>query len=345
MGAPLVDLAARSMSLVGAHLELDLLGTTDPDEVASAIAAACRPLGEVHEGRFYEVGVGLVVGVQLDSDMAVVFKLHWFNATSERLTACLEVQAHLHDAGLPAPRPLLPVLAIGSGFATVEELRTGAIADGRDPLVRRALATELHRLVEAARPLGRDVALDPLWLPASADDPLWATPHDLRFDFEATAAGAEWIDELAKAANERRRRDDGDLVIGHLDWRVQNLAFEGTRVVAIYDWDSLGLASEPAIVGQAAGGFPIDWRAGHPDPPPTVDEMRAFVGDYERARGAPFTATELDALDAANLTMIAYGARCQHSDQQLRPDLGDNRAIGWPRLLRERGERCFDTAP
>ena len=330
------------MRLVGAHLELDLLGTTDPDEVASAVAVACRPLGGVHEGIFYEAGVGLVVGVQLDTDMAVVLKLHRFNATAERLTACLEVQAHLHDAGLPAPRPLLPVLAIGSGFATVEELRTGAIADGRDPLVRRALATELHRFVEAARPLSPDTALDRLWLPASADDPLWATPHDLRFDLDATGAGAEWIDELARVANERRRRDDGDLVIGHFDWRVQNLAFDGARVVAIYDWDSLALASEPAIVGQAAGGFPIDWRAGHPDPPPTLDEMRAFVADYEHARGRPFAPSELDALDAANLAMIAYGARCQHSDQVLRPDLGDNVAIGWPRLLRARGEHCLD---
>ena len=98
--------------------------------------------------------------------------------------------------------------------------------------------TELHRFIEAARSLARDIALDPLWLPASADDPLWATPHDLRFDFEATAAGAEWIDDLAHLANERRRRDDGEDVIGHVDWRVQNLAFEGTRVVAIYDWDS-----------------------------------------------------------------------------------------------------------
>ena len=69
--------------------------------------------------------------------------------------------------------------------------------------------------------------------------------------------------------------------------------------------------------------------------------MRAFVADYERARGTPFAPSELDALDAANLAMIAYGARCQHSDQLLRPDLGDNVAIGWPRLLRG-GEHCLD---
>ena len=343
VGAPLAELARDSMQRVGSHLEMDLLGTTDPHDVASAIAATCRPLGDVHEAHFYEAGVGLVVGLQLDSDMAVVVKLHRFNASVRRLTACVEVQAHLHEAGMPAPRPLLPVVPVGSGLATVEELRAGAEADGRDPAVRRAMAIELHRFIRAARPLAPGVALDPLWLPASPYDPLWATPHDLRFDFEATAGGAEWIDDLARAAFERRRRDGGEAVIGHVDWRVQNLAFDGDHVVAIYDWDSLALVSEPAIVGQAAGGFPIDWRAGHADPPPTVEEMRAFVADYERARGTAFTPRELDALDAANLAMIAYGARTQHSDQLLRPDLGDNSEIGWPRLLRERGERCFGT--
>ena len=341
MGAALADLAADSMRRVGSHLEMDLLGTTEPDTVATAIVSTCETLGKLQEAVFYEAGVGLVVGLRLEDGREVVVKLHRFNATAERLTVCLEVQAHLNHAGLPAPQPLLPVVPIGSGLATVEELRVGTTADGRDPAVRRSMAIELHRFIEAARPFARDVALEPLWLPASPDDPLWATPHDLRFDFAATAGGAAWIDDLARVALERRRDDAGEIVIGHVDWRVQNLAFDGDLVIAIYDWDSLALVSEPAIVGQAAGGFPIDWRAGHPDPPPTVDEMRAFVADYERARGASFNPSELEALDAANLAMIAYGARCQHSDQLLRPDLGDNAAIGWPRLLRERGEHCF----
>jgi len=38
-----------------------------------------------------------------------------------------------------------------------------------------------------------------------------------------------------------------------------------------------------------------------------------------------------------------YGARSQHSDLLLQPELGDTRAIGWFRLLRERGERCLTT--
>lgn len=44
---------------------------------------------------------------------------------------------------------------------------------------------------------------------------------------------------------------------------------------------------------------------------------------------------------AANLAMVAYGARCQHSDVYLQPEFGDTSAIGWLRLLRDRGDRCF----
>ena len=211
MGAPLADLAADSMRRVGSHLEMDLLGTTEPDDVATAIVSTCETLGK---------RAGARSSTRPESDSSsdcvwsdgreVVVKLHRFNATAERLTACLEVQAHLNDAGLPAPRPLLPVVPIGSGFATVEELRVGTTADGRDPAVRRSMAIELHRFIEAARPLARDVALDPLWLPASPDDPLWATPHDLRFDFAATATGRR-VDRRARprrlrASPGRRRR-------------------------------------------------------------------------------------------------------------------------------------------
>ena len=46
-------------------------------------------------------------------------------------------------------------------------------------------------------------------------------------------------------------------------------------------------------------------------------------------------------LDAANLAMIAYSARCQHSDLYLQPEFGVTSAIGWLRLLRDRGERLF----
>jgi hypothetical protein len=75
------------------------------------------------------------------------------------------------------------------------------------------------------------------------------------------------------------------------------------------------------------------------DPLPSLDEMRAFVDDYERARGKSFTRRERALLDAGNLMVCAYGARCQQSDIALHPDVGGTPAAGWQRLLRERGER------
>jgi hypothetical protein len=56
-------------------------------------------------------------------------------------------------------------------------------------------------------------------------DRLWRQPHDRRFDFPATAKGAEWIDRLAAEAT--RRLDDaaaGEPVVGHGDWRVEPCA-------------------------------------------------------------------------------------------------------------------------
>ena len=153
-------------------------------------------------------------------------------------------------------------------------------------------------------------------------------------DFEATPWRRR---RRLRAASPHRGGDQ----IGHFDWRVQNLAFRDGEIVAIYDWDSLATAPEPVIVGNAAGGFCIDWEAADEDPPPTVEEMFAFVADYESARGRPFDADEREALDAANLAMVAYGARCQHSDLYLQPEFGDTSAIGWLRLLRDRGDRCF----
>ena len=145
---PPADLARDSMQQVGSDLEADLLATSDAEAVGAALASVCAPLGEVREGLFDEAGVGLVAGLRLADDRRVVVKVHRHHATTARLTACLEVQRHLHDAGLPTPRPLLPVTPLGSGLATVEELVAGEAADGRRPTVRRSLAIEDAMAVE-----------------------------------------------------------------------------------------------------------------------------------------------------------------------------------------------------
>jgi hypothetical protein len=65
--------------------------------------------------------------------------------------------------------------------------------------------------------------------------------------------------------------------------------------------------------------------------------MRSFVAEYEQARGEAFTDEEREILDAANLLLCAYGARCQHSDMVLHPELIRAPIPRWFRLLVERG--------
>lgn len=220
----------------------------------------------------------------------------------------------------------------------MEELRPGALADGHDGRIRRALAAGLCRLVIAAEPLGLIADLGSPVLLRSPGAPLWPEPHDLRFDFEATADGAEWIDDLARHAQDRMAAAmaarPAAPVIGHLDWRVGNVAFEGGLITAIYDWDSIAMAPEPFVVGAAAAQFSADWASGAGLP--SVEEMKAFVTEYEESRGRPFDAGERDLLDASNLVACAYGARCQHSDVMLGTASVRPSSTDWSRLLRQR---------
>jgi hypothetical protein len=240
--------------------------------------------------------------------------------------------------GLAAPLPIVDAMVFGTGVLTAEQLLAGDIADGHDDEIRRALAHELFRFIQAGRKVEDKFGLDGPALLDESDTTLWPTPHSLRFDFEATKDGAEWIDELAWSARRRMNGCVGEPVIGYLDWRVGNVGFNGTKMTAIYDWDSIGLASEAFLVGSAAATFSSDWSKPGGSLP-NLEEMRGFIADYGRARGKDFDEGELEVADAANLLLVAYGARCQHSDALLPhvPSFTVNRS--WIELLRERGER------
>lgn len=318
-------------------LRLALFGTADPEAVAEFVGEfVTNTLGPVSAALFVRATVGLVVGCTLEDARDVVVKVHRWNVTSDRLAAVHQVQSQLADAGFPAPRPLVPPTPLGSGIATIEELRAGESADGLRPEVRRVVAVGLADFLEGANRIDPPVAVGSGFLAPSPEGPLWGEPHDLRFDFEASNAGAEWIDELAELARRELTQVALPDVIAHLDWRVENLGFSNGEIVAVYDWDSVGLAPEAVAVGQAAAMFSTDWRVG-PTTVPSLPAMRAFVDDYEHHRGRAFNRDERVALDAANLMLCAYGARCQHSDRVLHPEIAGSSASGWVRLLRERG--------
>jgi hypothetical protein len=285
----------------GPWVEDEIFDTHEPDAVARAFAELLG--AEPAETVFYAVSVGVVAGLVLDDGRRVVVKAHRPNVTLVRLQAVAEVQRALADAGLPVPRPLAAPQPFGHGHATIEELLdAGDRRDAHDPPVRTAMARMLARLIDSAPDVhGLDGGL---LVEAEA---LWPQPHSRMFDFEATREGTEWIDAFAARA---RSRPVSDPVVGHSDWSVKHVRFVGDEISAIYDWDSLVRADEPRIVGQAAATFPATWYL------PvgilaTPDEARAFVAEYEDARGRAFTREERVRLAHAATFVVAYGARCE----------------------------------
>jgi Ser/Thr protein kinase RdoA (MazF antagonist) len=262
-----------------------------------------------------------VHGVDLDDGRAVVVKAHRPAVTLAFLEAIGRVQRALADHGVPAPQPLTEPVPYGSAHLTAETLLAGdAHADGHDPVVRRAIAEGLAGFVRTGRALGLERALampHPMAVPAGA---LYPEPHSLRFDFDATAAGCEWIDDLARRArNMLAAVPAGPELLVHGDWRIENVAVEDGAVVAIYDWDSVCVQPEVATVATSVWSYCVDWTRPVGEHFPSNDEMRGFLADHEAARGAPFDARERTFLAARIVHALAYGARCE-------------RAVAWPEV-------------
>ena len=279
----------------------DVLGTVDGGEIRAFVHELVPDADEIF---LFECSVGALFGVRRADGSRVAVKLH-ARTPPEYLDEMQRVQAHLAARGFPCPRPLARV-----GNATVEDwVDDGEYRDAHEPGVRGAMAATLACLHE----LGREQDARPL-RPSLLErgDGLWGRPHNALFDFEATATGAEWIDEIALAAKPLAEAPAGREVVSHTDWSVKHFRFDGLRPTVVYDWDSLHTAREPALVGGAAATFTY---TEHLDVEvwPTVEEACAFVADYEAARGSPFTTEERRTLEATAVYACAYGARCAHA--------------------------------
>jgi hypothetical protein len=283
----------------GAAVERSIFGTRDP----AAIWARVRETWpEAVDCFWFEVSVGALLGVVLADGSRAALKVHR-GLRHDQLAVVQEVQRRLHAAGFPCPRPL----GVRRRTTLEQWVDRGEYRDAHEPPVRRAMAALLAGLHE------RTDALDDLALrPSFARGALWPTPHNVLFDFEATAAGAEWIDEIAIAAKAVLSRTRGREVVGHADWSVKHLRFDGTTPTVVYDWDSLCRDEEAVLVGHTAATFTYTERL-PVDRIPAVAEVRAFVADYEHSRGNPFTDAERRAAYAAAVYSRAYGTRCAHA--------------------------------
>ena len=233
-----------------------------PSTVAAALDGFClRALGSrIERAEFFEASVGSAHGVVLSDGRRVVVKVHRPGRSMAFLAATQMVQRHLASGGFPCPQPLAGPEPLGAGVATAETLLDdGVHADAHQPAVRGAMARTLSRLIERCRSLASPAGLTENAMKVAPGE-LWPTPHDGCFDFVATTPGAEWIDDVARQASRiLERGSKGDRVVGHTDWRAQNMRFLGAQITAIYDWDSVAMEHEPVLVGSVAHGFASNW--------------------------------------------------------------------------------------
>jgi hypothetical protein len=281
---------------------LDVLGTLDAAEIRARVREL-EPLAE--DVFFFAASVGALFGVLRADGARVAVKIHKLVADEAYFELVQRVQASVAAAGFPAPRP-----RGRRGLVTWEEwIDEGAFRDAHDPDVRTAMAHELLRFHVLATATG----LRPRRPVRRSADELWPKPHNVLFDFEATAAGAEWIDEIGRAA--RRVEAVGSEVVGHTDWSAKHLRFDDAlQATAVYDWDSVTTDLEPVLVGTAAGSFTYTEELEHPiDVWPAAEESLSFIQEYEVDRGERFTRAERQTAIAACVYLRAYAARCQHA--------------------------------
>jgi hypothetical protein len=312
----LIDIITANLNRWEIPILPTIVGSADPIVIAQELNSFCKArLGSsITQTYFLEVSLGAVFGLRLQDKRRIVIKVHSSRSNYAYLQAVMRAQRYLADQGYPCPCPLIEPCPFMHGLATIEELiDQGVFKNPHDSAVRRSLAEllawQIRQLHEPT--FISDISLSTFdhRLPPGI---LWPTPHSPIFNFEATAAGAEWIDKIARKAREVIVCGAGQLVIGHTDWSAKHVRYVGDQARVIYDWDSLSLEKEPAIVGAAATYFTYTEQ---PDIPrlPTREEALAFVAEYETARGKPFSPEEYQTLEAAATYHLAYRSRCEHS--------------------------------
>jgi hypothetical protein len=280
----------------GDEMDARVFGTSDAGAIAREVDRFCREElgGAVARALFHEASQASVTGVELVDGRRVVVKGHRPEEELAWLQEVVRVQMHLASRGLPATTVCGGPAPLGRGLAVVEAfVERGRTRDGRDPVVRAALARGLWAIVEACRPLVAGSTLRPHYFTELA-------AGDVRGDEPP-------VDELALAAR-ARLQPAGEIVVGHGDWRVQHARFDGDRIVAAFDWAGLCKEREPALVGFTAFAFCVDWSK-EPVPATPLEDARAFVADYEAARGRAFTADERRLCGALFAYAYAYMAR------------------------------------
>ena len=300
-------------------LSSHILGTPDRDQAIASIRQWLAGQGHADaEIISIELSIGAAVGVRL-SDGSKLFAKFWPPSVEyPALAAQLHVQDAMARRGFPAPMLRSALTPFADGYAIIMDFaRSAAPTDVRIPGVAEAMAHGLARLVREGHDLKSTPNLPQHNLPVA----LWPKPHNILFNFEATAEGAEWIDAIARRDLETLRARPGSPVLGHLDWSAKNMRMQGLSLSVVYDWDAIFVCDEAYVVGSAAASFPTTWELPVPGIP-TLEQSAAFIAAYQSARGRPFDLEERERIRAAASYSQCYIARCSYA---LDPEAARNR--------------------
>ena len=286
-----------------------LVGARSNEEVARWVDELTEAeLGVQASGAlFAKKSVAAVFAIVLESGEPAILKLFNRSFKYSELVAihgCLAV-AGAH--GFPVPRQRSKIFDAGDGvFGAFYGYLDGAHRDAHEPPVRRELARSLAELNGLLAPLDTtDLPLAPgqhesLWPPAQR---IWELS-------ELSDEDTRFIDAHASAAQLVLKKSKLPRLATHLDWGAKNIRFRDDTVCAVYDSDSLHAASEAECVGRAAAQFTAQW-----DIPalltPTAEEARAFVEEYQSARGRKFSRAERAVAAAAARYLVAQVARLE----------------------------------
>jgi len=246
-----------------------------------------------------------VLGVELTSGAQIVVKIR---TGADRLRGCAVVHRQLFERGFPCPEPIVDLEPMDGLVASAETMVSGGNLyprSGRSPV---PFASALAQLVSLAPPVVEVSSLEPPppWTaPELGTAALWPAPDDRDIDLNSVG-GPEWVDEAGRAAKTRLAASCSPLVVGHADWYTGNLRWRGDNLYAVWDWDSVIAASEPAIAGLAAAVYP----ANDAGTEATVEESEAFLDAYQDAR-RPFSVDELAEAWAAGPWNRSFDAKMQ----------------------------------
>ena len=276
-------------------MEEACFGASSPEEIWSSVSrhvertVGSEPVGVHH----YSVSIGAVLGLELSDGRRVALKVFapWHDAAF--LAAANDVRQTLVVAGYPAPRPLTGVEQFGAAHTWVEEWLE-APQPGSPSEAAVVLAGHLLDFLDRTSVLRADPALSRSWQTHERPVGIWRNAPRPDADLTVPVRSAEWITEIAELGRSIAETAPGPKVIGHVDWRPDNVRTgPDGELAAVFDWDSVQHTHRVHILAGGCAGLPPEGMAeflaaydARAESPLSADERRSVAGRIIWTRAA-----------------------------------------------------------